>query len=38
MFNDIFNDNKNKHKLLNMFKKIINNNDERINFRIYEIE
>ena len=32
MFNDIFNDNKNKYELLNMFKKIVNNDDERIRF------
>ena len=32
MFNDIFNDNKDKYELLNMFKKIVNNNDERIGF------
>ena len=33
IFNNIFNNNKNKHKLLNMFKKIINNNDKRMRFR-----
>ena len=33
MFDDIFNNNKNKHKLLNIFKKTVNNNDERIRFR-----
>ena len=38
MFNDIFNDNKDKYELLNIFKKIIYNNDERIRFRIYKIE
>ena len=38
MLDDIFNDNKNKHELLNMFKKIVNNNDERMNFRIYKIK
>ena len=38
MLNNIFNDNKNKHELLSIFKKIINNNNERINFRMREIE
>ena len=38
MLDDIFNNNKNKHELLNMFKKIVYNNDERINFRIREIK
>ena len=38
MLDDIFNNNKNKHKLLNIFKKIINNDDERIRFRMREIE
>ena len=38
MLNNIFNDNKNKHELLNIFKKIINNDNERINFRMREIE
>ena len=33
MLDDIFNDNKNKYELLNMFKKIVNNNDKRIRFR-----
>ena len=33
MFDDIFNNNKNKYELLNMFKKIINNNDKCIRFR-----
>ena len=33
MLDDIFNDNKNKYELLNMFKKIVNNNDERMRFR-----
>ena len=32
IFNDIFNDNKDKHELLNIFKKIVYNNDERIRF------
>ena len=32
MFNDIFNDNKNKYELLNIFKKVVNNDNERINF------
>ena len=38
IFNNIFNDNKSKHELLNIFKKIVNNNDERINFEMREIE
>ena len=38
MFNDIFNDNKNKYESLNIFKGIVNNYDERICFRICEIE
>ena len=38
MLDDIFNDNKNKHELLNIFKKIVYNNDKRIHFRIREIE
>ena len=38
MFDDIFNNNKNKHELLNIFKKIVNNDNERINFRICEIK
>ena len=38
MLDDIFNDNKNKHELLNIFKKVINNDDERINFQMCEIE
>ena len=33
MFDNIFNNNKDKHELLNMFKKIINNDNERIHFR-----
>ena len=33
MLNNIFNDNENKYELLNIFKKIVNNNDERISFR-----
>ena len=33
MFDDIFNDNKNKYELLNMFKRIVNNNDQRMRFR-----
>ena len=32
MFDDIFNDNKDKYELLNIFKKIVNNNDERMRF------
>ena len=38
MFDNTFNDNKNKYELLNMFKRIVNNDDERINFRICEIK
>ena len=38
IFDNIFNDNKNKHELLNIFKRIINNNNERINFRVYKVE
>ena len=38
MFNNTFNDNKNKHELLNIFKKVVNNNNERINFEMCEIE
>ena len=38
IFDDIFNNNKNKHELLNMFKKIVYNNDERMRFRMREIE
>ena len=33
IFDDIFNDNKNKYELLNIFKKIVNNNNERMCFR-----
>ena len=33
IFDDIFNDNKNKYELLNIFKKIVNNNNERMRFR-----
>ena len=33
MLDNIFNNNKNKHKLLNIFKRIINNNGERMRFR-----
>ena len=32
MLDDIFNNNKNKYELLNMFKKIVYNNNERISF------
>ena len=32
MLYNIFNDNKNEYELLNMFKKVINNDDERISF------
>ena len=38
MFNDIFNNNKGKYKLLNMFKRVVHNDDERINFRMREIK
>ena len=38
MLNNIFNKNKNKYKLLNIFKKIVNNNNERICFQMREIE
>ena len=32
MLDNIFNNNKNKYELLNIFKRIVNNNDERIHF------
>ena len=38
MFDNTFNNNKNKYELLNMFKKIVNNNDERIRFQMREIK
>ena len=38
MFDDIFNNNKDKYELLNMFKKIVYNNDEHIGFQMREIE
>ena len=38
MLDDIFNNNKDKYKLLNIFKKTVYNGGERINFRIYKIE
>ena len=38
IFDDIFNDNKNKHELLNIFKRIVNNDNERISFEMREIE
>ena len=38
MLDDIFDDNKNKNELLNMFKKVVNNGDVRMRFRIYKIE
>ena len=38
MLDDIFNNNKNKYELLNMFKRVINNNDKRIRFRMYKVE
>ena len=38
MLDDIFNDNKNKYELLNIFKKVAHNDDKRIRFRMREIE
>ena len=38
MLDDIFNDNKNKYELLNMLKRVVNNNNKRIHFRMREIE
>ena len=38
MFDDIFNDNKSNHELLNIFKNVVNNNDERVRFRMREID
>ena len=38
MFDDIFNDNKDKYELLNIFKKVAYNNDERMNFQMRKIE
>ena len=38
MLDDIFNNNKNKHELLNIFKKAVNNNNEHIRFQMREIE
>ena len=38
MFNNTFNDNKNKHELLNILKKTAHNNDKRINFRMRKIK
>ena len=38
MLRSIFNDNKNIYELLNMFKNVINNNDERMRFRMREIK
>ena len=38
IFDDIFNDNKNNYELLNIFKNVIDNNDERVRFRMCEIE
>ena len=32
IFDNIFNDNKSKYELLNIFKKVVNNDDERIRF------
>ena len=33
IFDNIFNDNKSKYELLNMFKKVVNNSDKRMRFR-----
>ena len=38
MLDDIFNNNKNKYELLNIFKKVVYDDDERICFRIRKIE
>ena len=38
IFDNIFNDNESKHKLLNIFKRIVNNNDKRMRFRMRKIE
>ena len=38
IFDNTFNNNKNEYELLNMFKKIVNNDNKRINFEINEIE
>ena len=38
IFNNTFNNNKDKYELLNIFKKIVNNNNKRIRFRMREIE
>ena len=38
MLNDIFNNNKNKYELLNMLKKVVNNNNKYMNFEMREIE
>ena len=38
MLDDIFNDNKNKHELLNMFKRIVNHNNEHMRFKMRKIE
>ena len=38
MLDDIFNDNKNKNKLLIMFERVVNNDNEYIRFRMCEIE
>ena len=38
MLDNIFNNNKNKYKLLNIFKRVVYNNDERINFQMRKIE
>ena len=38
MLDDIFNNNKNKYELLNMFKKIVNNVNKRMNLKMCEIE
>ena len=38
IFYNIFDDNKSNYKLLNMFKNVVDNNNKRINFRIYKIK
>ena len=38
IFDNIFNNSKSKHKLLNIFKKIGNNDNKCINFRMCKIK
>ena len=38
ILDDIFNKKIKKYKLLNMFKRVVNNNNEYMRFRIREIE